>query len=312
MDPIARRLASASTDPRSRIATTSDLIAEGLTRAQLRRLLREEWVQLHRGVVALGRAAADDLACRAQAALVSVGPTATVSHETAALLSGIPGADGLVGVWNPGSQIHITVPGETFVKPRPGITLHRSDLVRGQQQTRGGIRMTSPIRTLADLLVTLPTEPAVVMVEGALHVRMLTRSELPALEGLVKGRRGSVQASLSLSRVLPGSESPLETLSRLRLIDNGLTPSAIQVDVRDRTGAFVGRADFLFERGGRRVYGESDGVTTHNGRQMRSDDALREEGFRFTGAQVVRWDWSDMLDGMADVAARINRFLDQP
>jgi hypothetical protein len=80
----------------------------------------------------------------------------------------------------------------------------------------------------------------------------------------------------------------------------GLSPWALQLEVRRPDGALIGRADFAWED--LRLNGDIDGRITY-GRLLRSgpdpgdavveekrrDDAIREEGWG-----VVRWTWADL------------------
>lgn len=311
MDPIARRLASHPTNPALRIAARATLLREGLSPSLLRSYLRKDWHSVHPGVVAIGDAALEDLECRALAAALSAGSDAVVSHTTAAQLHSINGADGLAGVWSPDRTIHLTVPRCRHQRHDPAITLHRCGLQQNQVGTLGTIPMTDVVRTLADVALHLPDEVVVVLIESALHQRRLRRDELGAIARLLANRPGSNQARAAIARVRPGAESPLETLSRLRLAGQGLEPVALQHPVIDSRGRVIARTDFLFRRGGRLVAGEADGVESHNGRRLRHDDAVREEAIRRQGIEVVRWRWADMVAGMGDVAPRIEAFLAQ-
>jgi predicted transcriptional regulator of viral defense system len=69
-------------------------------------------------------------------------PSATFSHDTALELYGV--SDVLP------RTVHITVPPGSGLKPRPGYTIHRSDIAPAERLLRDGIWVTSFARTLAD------------------------------------------------------------------------------------------------------------------------------------------------------------------
>ena len=80
----------------------------------------------------------------------------------------------------------------------------------------------------------------------------------------------------------------------------GLAPSALQFEVRRRSGGLVGRTDFAWEDRG--VLGEFDGRVKY-GRLLRPgqdpgdavfEEKRREDAIRDEGWGVVRWVWSDL------------------
>ena len=75
-------------------------------------------------------------------ALQAIAPGATFSHETALQLYAL--ADILP------RTIHMTVRPEAGLKPRPGITIHRSRIAPEDRILRDDLWLTSPRRTLAD------------------------------------------------------------------------------------------------------------------------------------------------------------------
>lgn len=106
------------------------------------------------------------------------------------------------------------------------------------------------------------------------------------------------------------AESALESLSRLRFLQRGLLPTAIQPVIRSH-GRFVARADFGFgnRAGVPTVLGEADGRSAHNQPGMRLQDSRREERLRLLGFEVVRWDWAELAQDPDAIVARIRAFL---
>lgn len=75
-------------------------------------------------------------------ALQTSAPTATFSHETALELYGL--SDVLP------RTIHVTVPSASGLKPRPGTTIHRSDLASGERILHDDLWITDLSRTFRD------------------------------------------------------------------------------------------------------------------------------------------------------------------
>lgn len=126
------------------VVTRTELIAAGLTPSGISRRVQSCRLQsLYRGVYFAGAAPVPPRA-RWLAAVLSCGPDAVLSHESAAALWGI----GPVLV----SPVHVTIPAPGNRRSRRGLHVHRSTtLAAGDVTTRDGIPVTAPLRTLADL-----------------------------------------------------------------------------------------------------------------------------------------------------------------
>jgi hypothetical protein len=97
------------------------------------------------------------------------------------------------------------------------------------------------------------------------------------------------------------SESPGESVARVRLYESDLPVPELQYEVWDGEH-LVGRTDFAWEE--YRTIGEFDGMikyTTLLRPGENADDVLerqqaREDAFRRLGWTVIRWGWSDHAD----------------
>jgi len=96
------------------------------------------------------------------------------------------------------------------------------------------------------------------------------------------------------------SESAGESVSRVRLLEQGLPAPEPQYTVYDHRGNVVARSDFGWED--RRTVGEFDGKVKY-GRLLKPGQSvadvvyaerLREDAIRDQGWQVVRWTWTDL------------------
>lgn len=144
MDRVVRgRLALLAHRQRSNL-TWEQLRAEGVTAAVIRsRAGSGELIRLFPRVYAT---ADPDLVplCRESAALLSLGPSAVLSHTTAAAIWGITAR-------TPRRPIEVIVVG-TRPRPRPGVRFHHTVNLHPHDVTeRHGLRITTPARTLVDL-----------------------------------------------------------------------------------------------------------------------------------------------------------------
>ncbi|WP_231610011.1 hypothetical protein [Rhodococcus sp. CX] len=107
------------------------------------------------------------------------------------------------------------------------------------------MRVTSPARTVVDLARTVSEDEAVVIGDSALR-------HDPGLcfDDLLDAPRTGIAAARRIVGFLDGrSESPGESLSRLRLRDSGIPDPDLQRTIRTPGGVFVAR----FERALRRI-----------------------------------------------------------
>ena len=104
-------------------------------------------------------------------------PSATFSHDTALELYGV--SDVLP------RTVHVTVPPGSGLKPRPGLTIHRSAIAPSERMLRDGVWVTSFARTLADCakIGTDPDQLIAALAEGRERA-MLTADDFVRLRRL--------------------------------------------------------------------------------------------------------------------------------
>jgi hypothetical protein len=231
------------------------------------------------------------------ALLASPGRDLVASHATAAQLLGLPKP--LAG-W---PQPHFTATsGPT--RHRSGVHIRVARLSLAEVGDHHGIALTSPARTVADCLRTLPGRDGLAMLDAALH-RGLVRIDA-VLEILSSQARwpGTSRARQVLALANSRRESPLESWSAWAFAHTDVPAPEWQAEVRDRDGLFIARADCWWSAG---VVGEADGRSKYalaaaerGGDAKAVFDVLqaerrREQRLRDVGADVVRWSTGEVL-----------------
>ncbi|WP_251734258.1 hypothetical protein [Frankia sp. R82] len=144
-----------------------------------------------------------------------------------------------------GQPIHLVLPARfTRAQPR-GIRLHFTDLPPTERITLGGIPLTSPARTLADLVLATPNrEAAVAIMDAALQRGVVM--DLRAARLSATGRRGYRRAQSWWALADRRAQSPLETRLRLLFADAGLAPPRPQWPVSDAAGQVLAQLDLAW------------------------------------------------------------------
>lgn len=236
-----------------------------------------------------------------RAALLMLGSSATASGRTAAALRG----------WGmlvePVRTIEVCLPhahGSTTAS-RVTITRRRS-VVREELPVADadGLWVTTSVETVVDLALSRPLIEAVVVCDSALRARDVTLEQLRRRVGRLRGRREARRLQQVLDLCDPESGSVLESVLRVRMLQAGIVGFASQRVIRDAGGGHVLRVDFCFERA--RLVVEVDGSRWHpDGRlDRRKDNALACAGWR-----VLRFTWSEVVDGHEAVLAQIRAAL---
>jgi hypothetical protein len=289
-------------------------VRSGWSDDELGRLVRAgELERLRRGAYVNGLLPADAASVHRRLVRATLGglrQPAVVSHQSAAVLHGLP-------LWDvPLDRVHVTRRPPAWNKSGGVLCCHVTRWRDDEVEEIDGVLVTTAVRTALDLARSLPHEAAVVALDAALHGRLLDHDALRARLFDIAGTPGSRSAARTVVFADGRSESVGESRSRVILARWGLAPSALQFDVRTATGALVGRTDFAWEERG--VVGEFDGRVKY-GRLLRpgedSGDAVfaekrREDAIRDELWGVVRWVWSD-LQVPHRFAARVRRALER-
>lgn len=220
--------------------TRAQLNENGVDDGDIRRLVRQRrLLRLRRGayLVDPGRDTGRDLRVQARAAALAL-PGAVIAGTTAARLWGVDGV--------PDGAVEVAVPPRRGLAARPDLRPHAWALRPGDVELYRGIPVTTPSRTLKDVVPTLARPAALAVLDSALRKGLCTPAELRRIGAATAGRPGSAHVSDLWSKADGRAESVLESRVRLRCLDAGLVPDELQVEVRDSEGRVLARADLGF------------------------------------------------------------------
>jgi hypothetical protein len=258
-----------------------------------------------------------------QAALLAF-PGAHASHASAAWLWRLPD----FGMCRPpGDGIpdtHITLAGAA--RREDWLTVHG---VEGQADTvveRDGVRVTGLVRTSIEASSTRSLQVAVACIDAAMrrHIEMQVpasglreaaldpqvRAEVADLwrTGLrpFAGHRWVTRVRLAVAWAEPASESVLESLSRVALLEAGLPRPRCGAPVRGDDGRTYW-VDALWRE--QRLIGEADGVGKYVDVASLVAEKRRQEALEGAGWTVVRWGWDDVYPDPRTFLTRVRRAL---
>jgi hypothetical protein len=218
------------------------------------------------------------------------------SHHAAAALWRIP----LLGDWP--ARIDVTGPVRSGGRSSEQIRRHPSAAVPAEQIAAvGGVRVTSPARTVADLARILPLADAIVAIDGACWTGRLTAraslAEVREISSAHSGRRGGQRAIEAAALATDRSESVWESMSRVVIRRLGFPDPVLQQDFPwDARTSY--RTDFWWPDPG--IIGEFDGLVKYgsgDGEDARSSlirEKIREDRLRNMSSGFVRWTVADV------------------
>jgi hypothetical protein len=215
------------------------------------------------------------------ALIATGGPPRVFSHESAALLQGIP----LIGHWPPSP--HVLEVRDASRRAPAGTIVHLPMRLPDIERV-GAFSATTPGRTALDLASSRSLATGV----GAFdHVLRRTQNK-GELENMIVDSRpfhGVRRAMLALSIATGLSESPLESLSLARIHEAGFPAPVQQVSIEARGSRY--RLDFFWPEWG--VVGEADGRLKYRTPADLWSEKRREDDLRSLGLGIARWNWDD-------------------
>jgi hypothetical protein len=223
-------------------------------------------------------------------------PGAQASHSTAAVLRRLPLA------FVPAQPCVDVVPWHTG--EIAGSHVHRTTSQPWALPV-GAVPCLPVARTVIDLVREHGVASGVVPLDYALHRGLTTLDEVQATLDLCIRWPGVRAARDAVAAADARSESPLESLSRLKMAQFGVPPPEPQRVLGDIHGVPIARVDFYWHEFG--VVGEADGLMKYDDDDDRlplHKEKLRQESLERLGLIVVRWGTADLAD-FASVATRL-------
>jgi very-short-patch-repair endonuclease len=274
------------------VVTRAQLLALGHTGIQVDGRIRNGLLRpLHRGVFQVGPVASE--LGPAIAACLACGPSATLSHVSAAVVVRMLKE-------RPGSPIDVTVVGTT--RAHEGLRVHRvRELPARDVQRHRGIRMTTPKRTLLDLA-------------GVLSLRELERAVAEAFAlSLVRERslmryvdeRAGARGARLLRQVLEGSPARLRSVAEERFRDLVAKAGLPAPGINERVHSY--EVDFVWRR--QRLIVEVDGARFHLPRVAFEKDRSRDAELMAAGWRVIRVTWNHLTRERDRVVAQVAQAL---
>lgn len=216
-----------------------------------------------------------------EAVMTTVGEWRVLSHRSAALLWGLPDVD------RPDRRVHVTDPlvGTTHSGRR--VVRHAAPLEAREVTVVDGRRVTTLRRTVVDVVRSTSYENGVAVLDHVLHEHLLDVTEVRQAFAAWPTPRGMTRARRALRFADARAESPGESVSRVRIDEDGFSPPVLQQDF----GRY--RVDFWWPRAG--IVGEFDGLEKYDGPEAVRREKAREQGLllRPEVRRVVRWGWSE-------------------
>ena len=297
MPPVVPLPALALLQRQGGLARRRDLRRCGLTRRRLDGLVATGAL---RAVVADVVSARADVAGDEDLRVAVVGLDGTASHSSAARVWRIE-------LLEDDPACHVTVGRDRSRAAWTGASVHRRDLGAADTCIVDGLRVTSALRTVLDLCLTLPLPAAVVSVDSALRAGLVSEAALRrACARLAAGQERSRVARV-LRLVDRRSGSVLESLCRVLFHLAGLPLPQTQFTVRGPDGQVLGRVDFAWLEA--RLVVETDGYAFHADRASYRADRRRTNALVLAGWRVLRFSWEDVLHDPEAVVAAVRAAL---
>jgi predicted transcriptional regulator of viral defense system len=240
--------------------------------------------RLHRGVYAVGHGRLT-LRGHWMAAVLAYGPTAVLSHRSAAALYGI----------RPDNRpkTDITLPSPS-ARRRPGIDVHRSTTLDPKDITTvDGIPCTTLARTLLDLAEVVDRRGVQKAVDQAEVLRIFDLRATDDVLSRAAGRRGAAVLRHVLAEYDGPTLTDKELEERFFVLCRDASVPEPEVNVWITLGdAGSYKADFMWRS--ERLIVETDGWGTHGTRTAFESDRRRDRHLKLAGWDVIRFTWRDV------------------
>jgi very-short-patch-repair endonuclease len=274
--------------------SAEQLAAAGLSARRVEhRVGRGLLTRLYRGVYLVGPLETEH--SRLMAAVLAGGPGAVVSHYLAAVLWAVrPPREG---------PIDVTVPGRK-VRPRPGLSTHRTTLHPHDITRRHGIPVTTAARTILDLAATEPATEAERALNEARILRLVSDPSLDEQFSRYPRHRGTAALRAITEADKGFTRSRAERIT-LALIRKARLP-------RPETNVKLAghEVDLLWRA--QRLIVEFDGYAAHSMRRSFEQDRRRDQLLVADGWRVIRITWRQLTNEPESIAATLGAALRGP
>ena len=224
---------------------------------------------------------------------------AVFSGRTAAWLHGLDFA--------PCDPIEVSLPMNSQTSHLARVALRRSDFGEDEVSSVHALRVTSRVRTVADVARHVDVVEATVILDTALHRRIVGKGQLQAWIDSHPGFRGIGVQRRALELAEYRAESPMESRLRLLFIRAGLPRPSLQVPLYDSRGLFLARPDLYYPI--HRLAIEYDGAIH---RHSLAADNRRQNRLLEAGYRLLRFTAADVLSTPAETVRIVSRALATP
>jgi hypothetical protein len=241
---------------------------------------------------------------RAMAACLAGPPGTVVSHLTAAAVYRLGKAP---------EEPHVTIPRKTNGGRIRGAVIRRATLRTGEKAVKDRLPCTAPVRTVLDCSELLDYEDLCDLVDSALCRKLMQPNRLiRAAEAAWLSARGTRRAGLGRllkaldvwrSGAFPGS--PPEVKLQRRLKEWGFPPAQRQVEISDRNGRLVAKADIGIVQW--KIFIEYDSDEHHGPRYWIADDQRLDRVEAETGWRMVPVDRFDLRPSTSNLRDRLEK-----
>jgi hypothetical protein len=271
------------------IVTSAELLKRGLTKAEIRIMVRNGVLTPVRLGVYARAAVANSRLLLIAAAVAQVG-RCSASHQDAAVIHGLallkrPSA-AVISVSRPrrGAEGHRA--------GRPAVWIHSALMPRSHVTVQSRVPVTTVARTVVDVARTTPFRAGVVTADSALRQKKTTKDELRAVTAVMNRWPGITRARNVIAFADPRAESPFESISRVAFRDGGLPPPKLQQWIDDGHGCMIGRVDFFWPE--HRTIAEADGAAKYADPDKAILQLERDTDLRDAGYEVVHFTWWEL------------------
>jgi hypothetical protein len=220
-----------------------------------------------------------------------------LSHESAAAIHQIP----MLGAYP--KLVHVLATVAAGTRTEHGFRKHATPFPDTDIESRGELRVTNLVRTLAEFASTASFPGGVAALDWALaspnrhQEPRTTREDILNCAERLDLSRGRARLLRALEFADPLSESPGESFSRAIIHELGFPAPELQKGFFDSKG-FIGRVDFWWPE--HNLVGEFDGIAKYireeysrgmTTAQIVVAEKVREDRIRATGPGFSRWEW---------------------